>query len=749
MSYNDRYNDRSELRESMFEYYEDHDPREETDHDWYEESNDGSNYEDENDDDIPTEPTDNSDIDLNDLVGKTIKDRVFSQVADFKDKKFKGTTFENVTFLKAVFKKTTIFENTKFVNCNLVDATFNDETSGRKMHLKNVEITGCNFKRSTFNHCRFENLSVSSLPLVRDTSLDESTERFDNNFSHAIFKHCEFENFKVNKSNFSSTWFDKCDFLDLEILNCDFSGSKFEGEPDFTKVSKFSKNKIEDTIFVYSGLEGANFKRMDLKNVDFDWTRLKKANFEGCLLNQVNYGNADLTEANFIWAKIIDASFFRSTLKKTKFEYIYPHTGGAEDAQENQNFIDFTESELNGAKFSHSLLQKFNFGGATLVETSFENSTLQKFNFEGAKLIETSFKKSRLKDVNFEEATLLRVDFQDTFFDTVKGFAFKEIELSADEKHMDAFREEYTIQEYVEENVADNIVIKLDKMILLTKRIILKNFINVKDCENGIVYICKKVYDNFYYITKKQLRDETPYLNMRKLGLFVGLVPVKEIEYMIKSKEKYFTMERTKEKETPSVVSFSVYSPDCSVDVMSRSHCQAGQGQPIYEINNFKPKFVTSEQLETSPKTPRLVSSLGRDEVSRPQRTPPRSSPRTQRTIPTTPPRSLRTDGIVARRRMPTPTSSSLPLLDIERIPRTPSPDLDIPRSRNPSFSDESNGDRLGGGRGRRNRTTKTKRLNKKKTHKLKSFRIRLRTKKGKRNKMRKTHKKRKYYKQR
>jgi uncharacterized protein YjbI with pentapeptide repeats len=735
MSYNDRYNDRSELRESMFEYYEDHNPREETDHDWYEESNDGSNYEDENDDDIPKTPTDNSDINLNDLVGKTIKDRVFSQDTDFADKKFKGTTFENVTFLKAVFKKTTIFENTKFVNCNLVDATFNDEIFEGKMHLKNVEITGCNFKRSTFNHCRFENLSVSSSPLVRDTSLDESTERFDNNFSHAIFKHCEFENFKVNKSNFSATWFDKCDFLDLEILNCDFSGSKFEGEPDFTKVSKFSKNKIEDTIFVYSGLEGANFKRIDLKNVDFDWTRLKKAKFEGCLLNQVNYGNADLTEANFIGAKIIDASFFRSTLKKTKFEYIYPHTGGAEDAQENQNFIDFTESELNGAKFSHSLLQKFNFGGATLVETSFENSTLQKFNFEGAKLIETSFKKSRLKDVNFEEATLLRVDFQDTFFDTVKGFAFKEIELSADKKHMDAFREEYTIQEYVEEDVADNIVIKLDKMILLTKRSILKNFINVEDCDNGIVYICKKVYD-FLNITKNQLRDETPYLNMRKLGLF-GLVPVNEVEYMINCKEKYFTMERAKEKEPPSVVSFSVYRPECSHNVVSRSHCQAGQGQPIYEINNFKPEFVENRQLDTSREKPRLVSSLGRDEVSRSQRRPSpdvqRTPPRTPRTIPTTSPRTQSPD------------------LGIPRTsPRMSSPDQDIPRSRNPSFSDsEPNADTLGGGRGRRNRTTKTKRLNKKKTHKLKSFRIRLRTKKGKRNKMRKTHKKRKYYKQR
>jgi hypothetical protein len=305
--------------------------------------------------------------------------------------------------------------------------------------------------------------------------------------------------------------------------------------------------------------------------------------------------------------------------------------------------------------------------------------------------------------------------------------------LDDDEKHNDVFLEEYKTREYIEEDKKDNIVLKSDKMIVLTKKSILKNLINYRDCDNGIVYICKQEYNHILRITKNELKDETPYLNMKRLGLFGGLVPVKEIQYMIISCKRFFTMERIEKNDAPSVVSFSVYRPECSHNVVSRSHCQAGQEQGVYKIKPFKPKFVTSEQLDASPKTHRLVSSLGRDEVLRPQRTPPRTS------------RTLRMTRRRQRTILTTPSSPSPPDLDIQR---TSSPDLDIPRSRNPSFSDgESNGGRLG--RGRRNRPTKTKRLNKTKTHKLKSFRVHLRTKKGKRNKIRDTHKKRKYYKQR
>jgi len=647
------------------------------------------------DDAIPTEPTNNSDIDLNDLVEKTIKDRVFSQV-DFADKNFTGTTFENVTFSRAVFTITTIFENTKFINCNLVNVDFNGSAT-EKISLEVVEFENCKLRKITFNYCKFD---------------------------HLIMFKCEFSNEK-NPFFFSKipkTEFNNCSFSNIIISECNFSNVIFRGEPDFRNDHENSENIIEKTHFIGSVLKGAKFDGLELNDLDFGWAVLDNSTFNGSVLNNVDYTHAELNDSKFIETTITDASFLNARMQKATLKFTQDKNG---------KFVSFEQANLTGADFSHSTFQNFNFKRADLTESIFENSTL--------------------KNGSFEDATLLYVDFQDTVFGNVNfdDSNLKELkieEVNDDEKHKDVYLEEYTIKEYIEEDKEDNIVLKFDKMIVLTKKSILKELIKYGDCDNGIVYICKEV-STALTITRDKLKDETPYLNMRRIGPVDGIILVEEIEYVIQSCKHYFTTEKMpKEYDAPSVVSFSVYRPECSRNVVSRSHCQAGQEQGVYKIKPFKPKFVTSEQMETSPKTPRLVSSLKRDEVSRPQKT----SPRTQRTIPTTPPRSLRTDGIVARRRMPTPTSSSLPLLDIERIPRTPSPDLDIPRSRNPSFSDdESNGDRLGGGRGRRNRTTKTKRLNKKKTHKLKSFRIRLRTKKGKHNKMRKTHKKRKYYKQR
>jgi uncharacterized protein YjbI with pentapeptide repeats len=761
----------------------------------YEREQEEYSVSDDNDEDIPTEPTDNSDINLDEIVGKTIQDRVFSQDSDFTNKDFSGTTFENVTFSTAVFTNTTIFKGTKFVNCNLVDVTFHGSNS-EKMRLEAVEFQDCRIRKTNFNYCYFLNFKMFKCIFSTESN--------------------------IFISRIPKTKFNECEFLDLTVSECVITNVIFVGNADFTKVSEHSQNTIEKTEFIGSFLKGAKFDGLELKDVDFEQSTLDDATFNSCVLNNVNFGNAELMNSEFKETTVTDASFYKSHMQNAKLTFRQTGEEGEEPKFINfvdadlsgatfSNFVinfDFSEANLSGAIFETTTLSNVNFQKADLTGTRFEETTLSNVNFEEAKLIETIFKETTLSNVNFQKADLnvttfenttlsngnfkeakliemafenttlsngnfqkttftdvsffnvalinfdfseadlirttfetkklsnvnfqkakltetafkkttlfnvnftdakfLRTDFDDVVQDRVEGLSIKTIEISADEKYMDAYMGEYTVEEYVEEDNGDNVVIKLDKMILLTKRSVLKNFINVADCENGIVYICKQVY-TFLNITKNQLKDETPYLNMRKLGLF-GLVPVNEVEYMINCKEKYFTMERTEGMEPPSVVSFSVYNPrKCGLNVVSRSHCQAGQGQPIYEINNFKPEFVENRQLDTSREKPRLVSSLGRDEVSRSQRTPPRTS---LPDIPRTPPRS----------------------------PRTPSPD--IPRTRNNSFSDE-----LGGGR--RKRPTKTKRLNKRKTHKLKSFRIRLRTKKGKRNRTRKTHKKRKYYKQR
>lgn len=497
--------DRDDIEDAYYEYLEEQERDQDYEQDQRSdyENDEYYDYVDENDEIL--EPTDNSDIDLNDIAEKTIKDRVFSLDTDFSNKNFTNTTFDNVTFSRVVFQEITM-RGTRFINCSLKNSTFHN------VILINVILNNSSFYKADLKKVTFQN---------------------------------------------------------GKIVKCDFSRATFSEGTNFTPTT------IEYTRFIYSHLESAKFNGMSLKSIDFEGAILEDARFKGAQLEDVNFKDALLAHSNFRGVNIVDATFWKADLSHAHFNYSHPN--------KRSFYVDFKEATLIGTNFSSSTIERFDFSEANLTDAKFSYATLNHIYFTEADLLRTNF----YMTTGFNDITL--TDAKNMVLDKVLQSYAGIKEIDDTKEYNDVYLEPYRIRNYVEED-EDNIVISLLNNYVLTKKSILKKAIDLTDCDNGIVYICKQVY-SYLRITKNELRDETKYLNMRKIGLY-GLVQVDEISYMIHSAEQFFNMKK-KQQDVPSVVSFSVYRPECSQNAVSRSHCQAGQGQPIYEIQMFKPKFVT------------------------------------------------------------------------------------------------------------------------------------------------------------
>ena len=136
--------------------------------------------------------------------------------------------------------------------------------------------------------------------------------------------------------------------------------------------------------------------------------------------------------------------------------------------------------------------------------------------------------------------------------------------------------------------------------------------------KSNYVYICREISSKLM-ITKDELRDETEYFNLRKIGMY-DYALVEQIQYITNNnkKNRIFMFTKTQD-EAPSVVSWNIYN-NPGTNVVSASHCQDGQGGFIYNIENVDVNFVdnskkskthTSKKSKSptskSPKTPKTI----------------------------------------------------------------------------------------------------------------------------------------------
>jgi hypothetical protein len=108
---------------------------------------------------------------------------------------------------------------------------------------------------------------------------------------------------------------------------------------------------------------------------------------------------------------------------------------------------------------------------------------------------------------------------------------------------------------------------------------------------SSIVYACKQVYD-FYDFTEEQLLDKIPYFRLRTLGQY-GVVPFDQIVSVIKGNNKTFRIVPT-QTQLETVISHEVLYE--KGELVSASHCQAGQSETVYQIEVANPIEDTISQ---------------------------------------------------------------------------------------------------------------------------------------------------------
>jgi hypothetical protein len=132
-----------------------------------------------------------------------------------------------------------------------------------------------------------------------------------------------------------------------------------------------------------------------------------------------------------------------------------------------------------------------------------------------------------------------------------------------------------------------------------------ENLKTILNDESNYVYICKEISHKLM-ISKEDLRDETEYINLRKLGMY-DYALVEQIQYIANNnkKDRIFMFTKTQE-EAPSVVSWNIYN-NPGTTVVSASHCQEGQGGFIYNIETVDVIFVDKSKTSKTSKTSKDV----------------------------------------------------------------------------------------------------------------------------------------------
>ena len=147
--------------------------------------------------------------------------------------------------------------------------------------------------------------------------------------------------------------------------------------------------------------------------------------------------------------------------------------------------------------------------------------------------------------------------------------------LEIDTKYNDTFEiEDYSISEKIQDK--NNIIFIYKKnCYLLTKEIIE----NVCKDENQVKYDCHGT--GFTNVEK-----QTPYLNLRSIGIFAGILPMTKLKFILSEDNNHQLFEiKETDKEAISTASLRMFYVDKSrVDAASGSHCQEGQGARICDL---------------------------------------------------------------------------------------------------------------------------------------------------------------------
>jgi fluoroquinolone resistance protein len=172
---------------------------------------------------------------------------------------------------ESIYYADQLFEQGAFPQTGHLETQFNGCTF-KNFDLTEVDFTGCDFVKSTFDTC--------NLSMVK--------------FGHVGFDQVQFNNCK--------------------LIGVDFSNTK-----DFLFNVNFANSILDYAAFMKKKNRKGYFNNCSLKGTDFSEADLTSAIFERCDLNAAVFMRSTLTSANFVTAYNFTIDPEKNLLRKAKF----------------------------------------------------------------------------------------------------------------------------------------------------------------------------------------------------------------------------------------------------------------------------------------------------------------------------------------------------------------------------------------------------------------------------------------------
>ncbi len=227
------------------------------------------------------------------------------------------------------------------------------------------------------------------------------------------------------RENVSGKEFDKKYFLENKdlsetlLLGLDFSGKEsWKTELNGTKLNganlsraNFKNLKLRNVELRDATLVGADFRGVDLTKVDLTGANLREANLEEAKFNNATLKKASLNHANLQKTEMKNSDLTGAKLTRAKAEQLY-------FSSVKMDKMDLKDAYLNKAIMYSNEAKKVNFTGADARQIDFIGKW-DNLNFKNTKLQQASFSHIRLSNIDFYGQDLRSARFYGTKFNNV------------------------------------------------------------------------------------------------------------------------------------------------------------------------------------------------------------------------------------------------------------------------------------------------------------------------------------------
>lgn len=482
--------------------------------------------------------------------------------------------------------------------------------------LPNIEsMVGINYSRVSFPDHR---LNKSRHNLIR-ANLTHVTAKHAN-MSHSILYGANLRDSIITSSDFSyiraeaakytdssgNTHMLRANWNNADITDCSFNHARLER-------AHFIYTFSSDVRFIDASLNSAVFNHSSFDNASFMGSTLIRADFDECDLEDAILVNVDATDANFNKAEMPGAHLEYSTFVRAIFTKA--HMEDFVGVQSNFCRANFKKANLQGANLQGANLRGADLRGADLRGASLEGAKLQGADLRGADLrddvivtgadftgaifsIDTKMSHTMWLDaIGVDETALARFVGEDATPTPPRSSSvtlLRETVRSPPERHMatDVIEGDVAMTEILAST--DRIAIRYINDYYAVDRARLLQMCNARDPHNAIVYPCR----NLDSMSPENVVKTRPLMKIGAMGLPLNYayMDTKLLKMAARGTHKLYEISETPETVV-SVVSRQVLKHH--VNMVSGSHCQAGQGGKLYQLKRIRPA-ATPPSMKTT-----------------------------------------------------------------------------------------------------------------------------------------------------